>query len=145
MVQGVFSLPPGHSLKIRADEPLRSAQPKSYWDFAKDFSKLADAKHKSAAADSAAAASAVRSLLEDSVRGHLIADVPIGVFLSSGLDSTVIAALASQVQKGVHTFTVAFPDSEFSEAEIARAHCAASWHRTQRADSLQRRDGGAAR
>jgi asparagine synthase (glutamine-hydrolysing) len=121
MVQGVFSLPPGHSLKIRADEPLRSAEPRSYWDFAKDFSKLADAKHQSAAPDSAGAASAVRSLLEESVRGHLIADVPIGVFLSSGLDSTVIAALASQVQKGVHTFTVAFPDSEFSEAEIARA------------------------
>ncbi|MGA6955073.1 MAG: asparagine synthase (glutamine-hydrolyzing) [Candidatus Acidiferrales bacterium] len=120
MVQGVLSLPPGHSLKIRADEPLRAPEPKLYWDFARDFPKSADAERKSAPADSSAAASAVRALLEDSVRGHLIADVPIGVFLSSGLDSTVIAALASQVQKGVHTFTVAFPDSEFSEAEIAR-------------------------
>jgi asparagine synthase (glutamine-hydrolysing) len=120
MVQGVFSLPPGHSLKIRADEPLRSTEPKLYWDFATALSKSAHAKRKLPSDDSSTAASAVRALLEDSVRGHLIADVPIGVFLSSGLDSTVIAALASQVQKGVHTFTVAFPDSEFSEAEIAR-------------------------
>lgn len=120
MVQGVLSLPPGHSLKIRADEPLRLPQPRLYWDFAKHFGESADAKREAPPADSSAAASAVRTLLEDSVRGHLIADVPIGVFLSSGLDSTVIAALASQVQKGVHTFTVTFPDSEFSEAEIAR-------------------------
>ena len=120
MVQGVFSLPPGHSLKIRADDPLRSLEPKLYWDLATAPSKSVHAKRKLPSEDSSTAASAVRALLEDSVRGHLIADVPIGVFLSSGLDSTVIAALASQVQKGVHTFTVAFPDSEFSEAEIAR-------------------------
>jgi asparagine synthase (glutamine-hydrolysing) len=50
----------------------------------------------------------------------LIADVPVGVFLSSGLDSTAIAALASRAQRGIHTFTVAFPDLEFSEAEKAR-------------------------
>jgi asparagine synthase (glutamine-hydrolysing) len=120
MVQGVFSLPPGHSLKIRADEPLRSSQEKLYWDFARDLTNSADFRQKLPSRDSATATSAVRALLEDSVRGHLIADVPIGVFLSSGLDSTVLAALASQVQKGVHTFTVAFPDTEFSEAEIAR-------------------------
>ena len=120
MVQGVFSLSPGHSLKIRPDEPLHSPEPKLYWDFARALGKSAHPKRKSPPGDSSTTASAVRALLEDSVRGHLIADVPIGVFLSSGLDSTVIAALASQVQKGVHTFTVAFPDSEFSEAEIAR-------------------------
>ncbi|MGC2704495.1 MAG: asparagine synthase (glutamine-hydrolyzing), partial [Candidatus Acidiferrales bacterium] len=120
MVQGVFSLPPGHSLKIRADEPLRSREPKLYWDFTEHFAGPAHPGRKSAPHDASSAATKVRSLLEDSVRGQLIADVPIGVFLSSGLDSTVIAALASQVQKGVHTFTVAFPDSEFSEAEIAR-------------------------
>jgi asparagine synthase (glutamine-hydrolysing) len=120
MVQGLFSLPPGHSLKVSADEPLRSPEPKLYWDFAKELNKLAHCKRKLPPRESTAAATAVRALLEDSVRGHLIADVPIGVFLSSGLDSTVIAALASQIQKGVHTFTVAFPDTEFSEAEVAR-------------------------
>jgi len=62
----------------------------------------------------------VRELLEQSVRRHLIADVPVGVFLSSGIDSTALAALASQQVSGVHTFTVAFPEKEFSEAAIAR-------------------------
>jgi asparagine synthase (glutamine-hydrolysing) len=54
------------------------------------------------------------------VRSHLIADVPVGIFLSSGLDSTALAALASRAQGGIHTFTVAFPDLEFSEADLAR-------------------------
>jgi asparagine synthase (glutamine-hydrolysing) len=62
----------------------------------------------------------VRELLEESVRQHLIADVPVGVFLSSGIDSTALAALASREVSGVHTFTVAFPEKEFSEAAIAR-------------------------
>jgi asparagine synthase (glutamine-hydrolysing) len=62
----------------------------------------------------------VRELLEESVRQHLIADVPVGVFLSSGIDSTSIAALASREVAGVHTFTVGFPETEFSEAAIAR-------------------------
>ncbi len=62
----------------------------------------------------------VRSLLEDAVRSHLIADVPVGVFLSSGIDSTAIATLAAKAQSGIHTFTVSFPDTEFSEGAIAR-------------------------
>lgn len=66
------------------------------------------------------AATRVRELLEESVRLHLIADVPVGVFLSGGIDSTSLAALASRANKGVHTFTVAFKEQEFSEAAIAR-------------------------
>src|ERR1051325_6880370 len=68
----------------------------------------------------AASTRRVRSLLEESVRGHLIADVPVGVFLSSGIDSTALAALASREVSGVHTFTVAFPEGEFNEAAMAR-------------------------
>jgi asparagine synthase (glutamine-hydrolysing) len=121
MVRGVFSLAPGYSMKIRASEPLSVLEPKLYWNFANDFRRSSADQNKTPSGPSPfAAASAVRSLLEDSVRAHLIADVPIGVFLSSGLDSTSIAALASKVQKGVHTFTVAFPEMQFNEAQIAR-------------------------
>ena len=70
--------------------------------------------------DSESPSHRVRDLLEQSVRKHLIADVPVGVFLSSGIDSTSLAALASREVSGVHTFTVAFPEKEFSEAVIAR-------------------------
>src|ERR1700722_2124322 len=121
MVEGVLSLPPGHSVKIRASDPRRVPEPKLYWNFVKEFYQDEEAETGTAyQEDFSSAAATVRSLLEDAVRSHLVADVPVGVFLSGGLDSTAIAALASHVQKGIHTFTVAFPDAEFSEAEIAR-------------------------
>jgi asparagine synthase (glutamine-hydrolysing) len=121
MVEGVLSLPPGHAVKIHAHDPRRQPEPKLYWNYVKKFYQDEDAETGTAyQEDFSSAATTVRSLLEDAVRTHLVADVPVGIFLSSGLDSTAIAALASRVQKGIHTFTVAFPDSEFSEAEIAR-------------------------
>ena len=67
------------------------------------------------------AAAKLRPILTEAVAGHLIADVPLGIFLSSGLDSTAIVALASAAQSGLHTFTVIFSEQEFSEAEPARA------------------------
>ncbi len=55
------------------------------------------------------------------VRRHLISDVPLGVFLSSGLDSTIVAGLAAEHTRHLRTFTVAFSDQEdFSELELAR-------------------------
>ena len=121
MVDGVLSLPPGHSVKIHANDPRRRPEPKLYWNYAKEFYQDEDTETGTAyQEDFSSAATTVRSLLEDAVRSHLVADVPVGIFLSSGLDSTAIAALASHIQKGIHTFTVAFPDTEFSEAEIAR-------------------------
>jgi asparagine synthase (glutamine-hydrolysing) len=59
-------------------------------------------------------------LLEETVRDHMIADVPLGVFLSSGLDSTSLVALASRLQSDLHTFTVVFPEQRYSEAKISR-------------------------
>ncbi len=121
-------------------------EPKLYWNFTKEFYQDEDAETGTAyQEDFASAATTVRSLLEDAVRSHLVADVPVGVFLSSGLDSTAIAALASHVQKGIHTFTVAFPDAEFSEAEIARKTAQRLGTEHQRDDPLQRRNGGAPR
>ncbi len=50
----------------------------------------------------------------------MIADVPLGVFLSSGLDSTALVGLASRSQSDLRTFTVVFPEQSFSEAKISR-------------------------
>ena len=122
LIKGVFSLPPGHCVTIVCDEPDAVLKPKPYWDLSQ-FSQAPEAA-KAAARNSSAqtesCALRVRALLEDAVRSHLIADVPVGVFLSSGVDSTAIATLASKAQVGIHTFTVSFPDIEFSEASIAR-------------------------
>jgi asparagine synthase (glutamine-hydrolysing) len=110
LIDGVFSLPPGHSMSITAAVPAALPAPKRYWD-----APPASTEHQTTPAIK------TRALLEKAVESHLIADVPVGVFLSSGLDSTAIAALASRARAGIHTFTVAFADAdaEFSEAEIA--------------------------
>jgi asparagine synthase (glutamine-hydrolysing) len=59
-------------------------------------------------------------LLEDAVRAHLIADVPVGLFLSSGLDSSAIAALAGRAQPNILSFTLSFPGTQYDEAPLAR-------------------------
>jgi asparagine synthase (glutamine-hydrolysing) len=117
LVEGVASLPPGHCMTISTAGRISTAEPRAYWDTGPELENAARTSRDA----NVLPATRVRSLLEDAVRSHLIADVPVGVFLSSGLDSTAIATLASREQKGIHTFTVAFPDSEFSEAEIARS------------------------
>jgi asparagine synthase (glutamine-hydrolysing) len=128
MVEGVFSLPPGHSMMIRTGKRVEPVVPKPYWEFAREskrrYTEQKDSHSSLVAADRSIRAREVRTLLEDAVRSHLIADVPVGVFLSSGVDSTALATLATRIQGGIHTFTVAFPDIQYSEAEIARATAA---------------------
>jgi asparagine synthase (glutamine-hydrolysing) len=68
----------------------------------------------------ASAAKQLRPLLEDAVRAHLIADVPVGLFLSSGLDSGAIAALAARARGGIESFTLTFPGTAFDEGALAR-------------------------
>jgi asparagine synthase (glutamine-hydrolysing) len=62
----------------------------------------------------------LRHLLEESVKSHLLSDVPVGLFLSGGLDSTALLHLMSRAGDRAKTFTVVFPESDFSEGEFAR-------------------------
>jgi len=64
--------------------------------------------------------STLSMLLNESFRDHLIADVPVGLFLSSGIDSTILAGLAGEIHPGMEAFTVCFGDhKEFDEDRIA--------------------------
>jgi asparagine synthase (glutamine-hydrolysing) len=126
LVEGVFSLPPGHRISINLADAGTAVSPECYWHIA-DLPRSNGHGRSFSATDSALQ---VRGLLAESVRKHLIADVPVGVFLSGGIDSTAIAALASQETGGVHTFTVAFEEEKFNEAAVARrtAHLLRSKH-----------------
>jgi asparagine synthase (glutamine-hydrolysing) len=116
LVEGVFSVPPGHCLAISADAPPAKPLPKPYWVYSDAVLQQEGPKPKNIQE----AAKLLRPLLEETVRDHLIADVPLGIFLSSGLDSTSLVALGSRFQSDLHTFTVVFPEQRFSEAKVSR-------------------------
>jgi len=128
LVDDVLSLPPGHTMTISLGDGLVT-QPKPYWNLGARISAVRPLNNQKQGASGSSNgdagkhggdAACVRTLLEDSVRSHLVSDVPVGVFLSGGIDSTSLAALASREVTGIHTFTVAFAEKEFNEAAIAR-------------------------
>ena len=141
IVDGVFSLPPGHRLLLHIPERRRSPRARPWWDPAQSGA----ARDPKRPRDFAPASARLRTLLEDAIRAHLVADVPVGLFLSSGLDSSAIAALAARAQRGIQSFTLTFPDTGFDEGPLARlvAQRAGTTHREvplQGQDMLARLD-----
>jgi asparagine synthase (glutamine-hydrolysing) len=116
LLEGVFSLPPGHKMITYIPERRRVPRARPWYD----------ATHSSAARDPNrprefyGAARLLRPLLKDAVEAHLVADVPVGLFLSSGLDSSAIAMLAGRAKAGIQSFTLTFPGTTFDEAALAR-------------------------
>src|SRR6266540_1480938 len=125
LVEGVFSLPPGYRITIQLEGEYIIGKPEQYWNIAASTSS----NGHSATNGSRNIVAYTSELLKDSIRKHLVADVPVGIFLSSGIDSTALTALASREVTGVHTFTVGFPEAEFSETNIAK-RTAARFHTT---------------
>jgi asparagine synthase (glutamine-hydrolysing) len=116
MFEGVFSVPPGHRVLLYVPDRRRLPRTHPWWDPRRSPA----AKDPRAPRNFLAAAAALRPMLEDSVRAHLIADVPVGLFLSSGLDSGAIAALAAREHAGIQSFTLAFPGTPFDESDLTR-------------------------
>jgi asparagine synthase (glutamine-hydrolysing) len=116
LVEGVFSVPPGHALLLHLPDRRRTPRVRPWWD----PTRSAAAKDPQRPKDFAIASQRLRPLLEDAVRAHLIADVPVGLFLSSGLDSAAIAVLAGKAQRGIKSFTLTFPDTSYDEGPLAR-------------------------
>jgi len=110
MFAGIKELLPGHSLEVSESAGLTI---KPYWDL-----------HVPVDADRRPQAYYVetyRELLQESVSSHLMSDVPLGVFLSGGLDSSAIAALTTKIRGDqIQTFAVGYGEEEFSELGYAR-------------------------
>ncbi|MBC8373444.1 MAG: asparagine synthase (glutamine-hydrolyzing) [Planctomycetes bacterium] len=113
MLKGVAKLPPAHCMTCDLDR--REAKIWRYWQLpdppgdrhARSEEELLDEYHE---------------LLRDSVRRRLVADVPVGILLSGGIDSSLVTAMAAEVSSTpVKTFTIAFPGAgRFDEAPYAR-------------------------
>lgn len=112
ILAGVEKLPPGHLLVV---EPGKPAVAQSYWDLATAFRTKTLLRRESDAIE------AIGALVDDAVRLRLVSDVPLGAFLSGGLDSAGI--VESMVRAGgasVDAFTIAFTEKNFSELAEAR-------------------------
>jgi asparagine synthase (glutamine-hydrolysing) len=102
--KNVFKLMPGQSLKIKNGQVEKS----QFYQLKLNPEKYADLSYTQQQ-------EALRSLLEDSVKKRLISDVPLGAFLSGGIDSSVIVALASKHTQNLKTFSVGHRDHQFHD------------------------------
>lgn len=105
-----LKLPPGHTLMVRRGESL--GQPRRYWDVA----FTTDAK-----IDEVQAQEELERRLRESIKLRMIAEVPLGAFLSGGVDSSaVVAMMAAQSSGPVKTCSIAFDDPQYNESEFAK-------------------------
>ena len=114
--EGIFKLPAGTFMKITPNGI--EGEPKSWWSLKslvdKSDRKLLDFSYEKAV-------DTLDDVLTSSVAEQMIADVPVGAFLSGGIDSSTIVALMQKIsQQKVQTFTIGFEEQEYNEANFAR-------------------------
>ena len=115
----VFKLPPGTILRVVPSIPGNVEGPCQYWSIHEDAAQGEPSCLKSDVGDAIAQ---LDHLLRDAVKVRMISDVPLGAFLSGGIDSSLVVALMqSQSGSPVRTFTIGFEESDFNEAEHAKA------------------------
>jgi asparagine synthase (glutamine-hydrolysing) len=114
ILRGVHKLPPGHTLTWRQEDGR--SQLRQYWDV-----DLAKSEGPAEPLTMDEHADRLRSVLRESVRKELVSDVPLGVFLSGGIDSSAVAAAMAELMPGnVNSFSIGFTDPSFDESAHAR-------------------------
>lgn len=104
--KNIKALPPGHYIKVGNG----SFDIKQYWDVPLDLKKSGSEQETIEEMD---------TLLSGIIKDHLVADVPVGTFLSAGVDSSLITAYAAEHQSGIFSFTASFPGEPEDEGIIA--------------------------
>src|SRR6185312_9876951 len=108
MFNGVFKLPAGHILIYENQQIVT----KRYWELS--FTPVCQDNE-------ATAVERVRALLKEAVQVRLMSEVPLGAFLSGGIDSSLVVALMSEMlQQPVKTFSIGFEEDDYSELVYAR-------------------------
>jgi asparagine synthase (glutamine-hydrolysing) len=107
MTEGIYKLEPGHYFTKKIGEPMKISR---YWKAAfHPVQKSEDDFIKE-----------IRDVLFDSVKIHMRSDVPVGSFLSGGIDSSIIASIAKEFHPSIKTFSVGFDHNGFSEIDVAK-------------------------
>ena len=114
IVEGVFAVPPGHVLSLEKG----SIQSREYWSPLPALSEESSGGSRSSGNGSPARS--LPEILRDAVLSHLVSDVPVGVFLSGGIDSSSLVAVMSHAGVRSTTFSLVFREEEFNEAQHSR-------------------------
>ena len=110
--QNTFKVMPGHYLEISEGSEIKEIK---YWDIADFYLKEPLTNSEEEIEEE------LKNVLEESFQYRMVSDVPVGVFLSGGIDSSLVAALLCKNSKQqLKTFTIGFHESEFNEAPYAR-------------------------
>ena len=112
LIEGVHVLPAGHSLSWENGEITASR----YWDLVSPNSEWGQPTP-----DVQLGEAPLREMLEEAVRLQLVSDVPVGVFLSGGIDSSALVSILSRGGVTPSTFSIVFREAEFSEQQFSRA------------------------
>ncbi len=129
ILAGASALMPGHVMTVRLPLDVRSRR---YWDIADNAERSFPEAGTLAAEE---ARRTLRALLEDATRHHLVSDVPVGAFLSGGIDSTAVVGLMSRASvHPIRTFSVGFESRSGRQDELAWARTAARAFGTDHAE-----------
>lgn len=114
--ENLVKLAPGQFVRIETSPSLNAHTPIQYWE------PQSVTRQERKPLDESEATDQLETLLSDSVKKRMIADVPLGAFLSGGVDSsTVVALMQKNSPKPVHTFSIGFWEKDYNEAEHAKA------------------------
>ncbi len=117
--KGIFKLPSGTVLSVNPEDMNTLSEPIPYWSVKNVAETGVNTPFIKSEQE---AVSSLENLLRDSIKLRMISDVPLGAFLSGGIDSSLVVALMqSQSDRPIKTFSIGFHESDFNEADHAKA------------------------